>query len=516
MKPLYTSAQLRTAQSAALTRGDALMKRAGIAATRHALAMLQSAQRNPVRVLVLAGPGNNGGDAFEVATNLRDAGVQVEVLFIGNADNLPPDATRAFERWNSPTLTHLPRTLDADLIIDGLFGIGLKRKLEAALGAFIERVNASGIPILALDVPTGLQAESGEALGWNDAAGNAVRGAINATRTVTLIGDKPGLHTHDGTEVAGEVMVETLEVRLPQASGNHGLIERSDFAALLRRRAANTHKGDSGTVLVLGGAPGMMGAALLTARAALLLGAGKIIVGLVDAQGGDPLPAYDPLHPELMLHDANSVQREGAIERASVIASGPGLGQSAAAVALLEHCAALETPLVLDADALNLLALNTPLATKVARRIAPTYLTPHPLEAARLLGSTVAKVQEDRIAAACMLARLYRAVVVLKGAGSIVAWRHANGAHQETVWAMNPTGNPGMASGGMGDALTGLLSALLAQRAPSVPHHLPVLAATYLHGAAADACVADGRGPIGLTASETILAARRLWNAWID
>ncbi len=506
MKPLLTCEEIRAVEAAALARGENLMERAGLAAAKHAMTMLALAQHHPPRVVVLAGGGNNGGDALEVAVHLRERGCMVEVIFTGSPVRMPPDAAHALAKWNARTRAVLPQKIAADLIVDGLFGIGFDARraaMDRPLQAMIETVNGSGIAVLALDLPSGLAADSGSTA---DASPGA---CIRATRTVTFIADKPGLHTQHGIDMAGEVVIESLDLPLPPSTNeSRGLIERADFATLLKPRLRNSHKGSFGTVAIIGGAAGMGGAALLAGRAALHLGAGKVVLGLMD----EAHPALDPLHPELMLR-APAQALAGApntLSTPSVIACGPGMGETRAALGLLEQCVATDLPLVLDADALNLIAAQTELATAVARRQGDTWLTPHPLEAARLLGTSVARVQADRIAAVTALAKLYRANVVLKGAGSVLAWQGESGNGQ---WAINPTGNPGMASGGMGDVLTGLLAALVAQRGNAACWQV-LAAAVYLHGAAADQLVKQGCGPIGLTASETIAAARKLWNAW--
>jgi hydroxyethylthiazole kinase-like uncharacterized protein yjeF len=265
----------------------------------------------------------------------------------------------------------------------------------------------------------------------------------------------------------------------------------------LAPRAANTHKGDYGSLGIIGGAPGMAGAALLAGRAALKLGTGRVYVGfLADA------PAFDPLQPELMLRDAGEVI---ALDNLTALAVGPGLGRSQQAHDVLGDALRETLPLVLDADALNLIAAHDTLAHAVQTRSGPTLMTPHPAEAARLLHTDTTAVQNDRVAAALQLAGQYRSAVVLKGAGSICALPDGR-------WVINTTGNPGMASAGMGDVLTGMVGALLAQRVNS---EMALLAAVHLHGAAADDQVKNGTGPAGLTAGEVTDRARTMLNRWV-
>jgi hydroxyethylthiazole kinase-like uncharacterized protein yjeF len=347
-------------------------------------------------------------------------------------------------------------------------------------------------PVLAIDVPSGMCADTGRILGV----------AVCATRTLTFIAGKPGLYTLDGPDHCGELVVDAIGIDVGTPEGQ--LVEPELFSSSLRPRKRNTHKGDFGSVGIIGGAPGMAGAALLAGRAALQLGAGRVYVGMLER-----LPV-DPQQPELMLRGADQT-----LAHATVLAVGPGLGQSTEAIDVLRR--ALETPLpmVLDADALNLLAAHPVLLAKVSRggmecpawgtARPATIVTPHPAEAARLLGTTTDAVQADRIAAALELARRCNAHVVLKGCGSVVATPNGK-------WFINTTGNAGLASGGSGDVLTGMIAALLAQHWPATE---ATLAAVHLHGAAADALVVAGTGPVGLTAQELIDAARAQLNRWI-
>ena len=457
-----------------------LMERAGAAAAAVAMAMLSA----HARVLIVAGPGNNGGDAFVVARLLAAAGHEVVLTFAGAADKLPADARAALAAWHQAGGGELPELPPGryDLIVDGLFGIGLTRPLAGHYVQLVDAVNALGCPVLALDVPSGLDAESGSVMG----------AAVRATRTVTFIALKPGLLTRDGPDYCGGIDVATLDLAFADTDGVR--VERSMFRAQLVRRPRNTHKGSFGSAGVVGGAPGMAGAALLAARAALMLGAGRVYVGMQERL------AVDPTQPELMLRAAADV-----FELATALAVGPGLGQSDGAVELLRAAIAAPLPLVVDADGLNLLAAHPVLQKRLAARSAATIVTPHPAEAARLLGTTTTAVEADRIAAALELARRFHADVVVKGCGSVVA-----GA--DDAWAINTTGNAGLATAGSGDVLTGIVVALLAQGWPA---RAALLAAVHLHGAAADRLAEAGCGPIGMTAGELIAAARALFNRWV-
>ena len=256
------------------------------------------------------------------------------------------------------------------------------------------------------------------------------------------------------------------------------------------------HKGHFGDAVIVGGAPGMCGAALLAGRAALRVGTGRVFVGLLDERG----PAVDPVQPELMIRSA-----ESALADSDTIAIGPGLGRGTAARDLLAQALASDATLVLDADALNLLAMDEALATQARERLAPMVLTPHPGEAARLLGQSTDVVQDDRLKTALALARHFNSHVVLKGCGSVIA-------RPDGQWRINRTGNPGMAAAGMGDVLTGLLAGLLAQ---GLAMDDAVAMGVHLHGAAADLLLARGIGPIGMGAAELPDAVRILINQWV-
>jgi hydroxyethylthiazole kinase-like uncharacterized protein yjeF len=478
--PLLRVPRLREIEARYADADPPLMERAGAAAAAIARQMVPTG----ASVLIVAGPGNNGGDAFVVARRLLESGHSPQVLFVGDAARLPADALSALNAWRTAggqLLDELPAQTPA-LVIDGLFGIGLSRPLEGALAALIERINTLDCPILALDVPSGIDATSGRVMG----------AAIRADRTLSFIAHPPGLLTLDGPDHCGELLLDDLGLGPIPADGR--LIAVADFAAHLQARPRNSHKGSYGNAGIVGGASGMTGAALLAGRAALHLGAGRVLVGLLERL------AVDPGQPELMLPAAESV-----IAEASALAVGPGLGQSPRALQLLRLCLDKPVPLLLDADALNLVATHPVMQRKIARRTAPTVLTPHPAEAARLLGVTTTTIQSDRVDSALQLALRYNADIVLKGCGSIVAG--ADGA-----WAINASGNPGLASGGSGDVLAGMVLALLAQGWPA---RAALEAGVHLHGAAADALAEQGDGPIGLTASELPASARRLINRWI-
>jgi hydroxyethylthiazole kinase-like uncharacterized protein yjeF len=463
-QPVYLTQDIRRIEQAAGGVAPPLMERAGAAAAELAGRLCAEGTKD---VLVLAGPGNNGGDARVVARLLAERFFRVALA-------AHPAEVPAGRRWG--------------LVVDGLFGIGLARPIEGDYAGLIGLANAQSCPVLALDMPSGIASDTGEALG----------AAVRATHTITFIALKPGLLTLDGPDHCGVISVADLGIDAAARPAPGGwVVEPALFSQALRPRRRNFHKGQAGSLAILGGAAGMAGAALLAGRAALHLGAGRVYVGLLDQRA----PALDTGAPELMLRHPDEAL--GMALEALVV--GPGLGQGERAETLVAAALASDIPCVLDADALNLIAESTDLRHACARRGAETLLTPHPGEAARLLALGAAAVQADRLGAARTLAANLNAHTVLKGNGSIIAARDGH-------WFVNTTGNPGMASAGMGDVLAGILGALLAQGCPG---EAALALGVHLHGAAADDCSEAGGGPVGLTAGETIAPARRLWNAWL-
>jgi hydroxyethylthiazole kinase-like uncharacterized protein yjeF len=490
---LYSCDQIRAIEGAAQARvapGE-LMERAGRAAADFALELLDGEAAGAV--LVLAGPGNNGGDGLELAAQLARKGVDVEAL------HLPGERAPSFEAGRA-----LQRSVDAGvrfvdevpagrpwrLVVDALFGIGLARPLAGRARELALWTASLDCPVLALDVPSGLEADTGAVIGPDGAA-------VAATHTITFLGNKPGLHTGDGCDHAGEVRVDMLG-----ADGLHhelaqGVLNAPPlFADRLAPRRRNSHKGSFGDVAVLGGARGMAGAAVLAARAALHGGAGRVFAAMLD-----PGMAIDPAQPEIMFRDAAGMDFAGR-----TVVAGPGMGNADAAIHLFGKVIEARTPLVVDADALNLAAARPELHERLAAHGGQVVLTPHPLEAARLLGVTAPIVQADRLEHARELALRLNSVVVLKGAGSVIA-------RPDGFVALNTSGNPGLATGGSGDVLAGFCGALLAQGWPAWE---AALGAVWMHGAAADWLVSDGAGPVGLTAGELPKAIRAVFNALIS
>ena len=459
--PIYLTEDIRRIERAAGVAEPELMQRAAAAATDFALSIASEKKD----VLVLAGPGNNGGDARIVAELLKERFFRV-VLATSPAGIVE-------KPWG--------------LIVDGLFGIGLTREITGDYAALVDYVNRQRCPVLALDIPSGVHSDTGRLLGR----------AVRATHTITFIALKPGLLTLDGPDYCGEIRVAHLGLDVQRlATPSAWPASPELFRNLLKPRPRNFHKGMAGSLAVLGGAAGMAGAAILASRAALKMGAGRVYVGLLDEN-----LSLDLQNPELMLRHPDDALGQDL----DALVVGPGLGVGERAETLVGAALASDLPCVVDADALNLVSESEDLRHACARRSADTLLTPHPAEAARLLALPTAEVQADRLKAARALAPNLNAHVVLKGAGSILVARDGH-------WFINTSGNPGMASAGMGDVLTGILGALLAQRYSG---ESALVLGVHLHGAAADDLVKTGIGPVGLAAGELIDAARRRWNAWL-
>ncbi len=468
------------------------MQRAGAASAEMALRIIrESDSTDPV--LILAGPGNNGGDALVAALGLLRAGVPVRVLLQADPAKQPADAHQALQRAQADgiDMQHIDRWQDClgrnwSLVIDGLFGIGLTRPIEGVTAALINALNDIDCPLLSLDVPSGLDADTGNIVGQNGVA-------VRASHTLTFIGNKPGLHTANGADHAGNIEVAALDLNdsyFPSATMSLNGIPH--FSHCLRPRKRNSHKGSFGDLTIVGGAHGMAGATILAARAGAKAGAGRVFAAFLDTP-----PGYDSVQPELMCRSA----QQHAFSNGVVVA-GPGLGTADDAASVLARVLKATLPVVLDADALNLLASDATLRQLLVARSAPTVMTPHPLEAARLLSTGSMDIQADRTSAARRLAASFNSIVVLKGAGTVLA-------RQDGVTVINTTGNPGLATAGTGDVLAGISGALLAQ---GWPIWEAALGSVWLHGRAADVLAERGIGPVGLTASELIPEVRQLLN----
>ena len=485
---LYTAAQTRELDRCAIRDhhipGSTLMSRAA----RAAFGCLLQAWPQPERIQVLCGTGNNGGDGFLIADMAHKRGIPVTVLQLGDPGKIGGDALLARQQAlaNGVPIKSFEETplLGVGVIVDAMLGTGLGGEVRGEYREAIATVNSSGLPVLAVDIPSGLCADSGRVLGM----------AVRADLTVTFIGLKRGLFTNAAADHTGAVEFNDLgvprEVYAAVDCDSYRL-ELEDLLERLPARPASAHKGLYGTVLVIGGDRGMAGAAALAAEAALRCGAGLVRV----ATREEHVAALVARTPEAMPIGVRSGQDLAPLlEAADVLVVGPGLGQSPWSEQLLQAAAASGKPMVLDADGLNLLAAGRVIEQ---RRRDNWVLTPHPGEAARLLGCSNAEVQADRFAAVRSLQQTYGGVAVLKGNGSLVT--------DGSQLLLSDYGNPGMASGGMGDVLSGVIGALLAQR----PTALEAAAlGVCLHGAAADLAAEEGQR--GLLASDLIPQMRAL------
>ena len=488
--PLFDVAATRRleAQAESAVATHALMQRAGLAVARLALALAPHARN----IWVAAGPGNNGGDGFEAALHLHHWGKRVQVSYLADPGSQPADARASMQRAQSagvPIVSDAQASFTPDFALDALLGIGARRPPDLPIAEQVCRLNDLACPILAIDIPTGLNADTGALLG--------LQGVI-AEHTLSLLTLKPGLFMNQGRGHVGTVWWDTLGVDpAPDGEPSAWLAGGTDLLKFTPGRSHAHHKGSFGDVGIVGGELGMAGAAWLAGRAALAAGAGRVFV---DALGGDA-PSHDSLRPELMVRPGWARGAVSALQ-SSLAVCGCGGGDSVREVlpALLSHVPRL----VLDADALNAVASDESLRRLLSGRSGrghSTVLTPHPLEAARLLACTTAQVQAGRLAAAAQLAAACQSVVVLKGSGTVVA------APGQTD-SINATGSAALASAGTGDVLAGWLGGLWSQMdgkaGPAAAFNAARLA-VFQHGQAADH---SGGGP--LRASELIEALYRL------
>jgi hydroxyethylthiazole kinase-like uncharacterized protein yjeF len=430
--------------------------------------------QRPPRIAVVCGSGNNGGDGYVIARCLREAGMHVTVYMAARRDAIKGDAMRHLDVYENTggllisiadeasLFRHAERIRNADLVVDALFGTGLQREVQGRYRKIIEAINQCQAHRVAVDIPSGLAADTGEVLGI----------AVNATCTVTMAFLKVGLATAPGFARCGQIHV--AEIGIPDAlAEKHGirtaLIEPNDLALLLPTNDALAHKNRRGHVLAVAGAPGKRGAARLLGWAAMRTGAGLVTIAS-PWQGGE-VHAPDPVMTEELDPDADDAfERLLALVRGKqVLAMGPGMPVSDGGRALVHAALAeLEVPMVLDADALNHIGTHL---DRVVKARAPVIMTPHPGEAARLLGTSTDKVQKDRVGAARALAMRSDAIVVLKGARTLVC--------VDDFVTVNPSGHPALATAGSGDVLTGMIAALVAQGvSPPDAARLGV----YLHG----------------------------------
>ncbi len=467
---LYDVQATRDIEHAAQTRlpPHTLMQRAGLAVAQLALALAPHGQR----VWLACGPGNNGGDGLEAAMHLQRWGKTPLVTWLGQPEHAPPDARASQQRAQQAGVTFCDAPpQDCDVCIDALLGIGAQsRPPEGRMADWIAQMNAGRAAVLAVDLPSGLHANTGV----------LATGGVQAQHTLSLLTLKPGLFTANGRDAAGRVWLADLD-----ASESINDVAPSAYlsgAPQIAARRHASHKGSYGDVAVIGGAPGMTGAALLAASGALHAGAGRVFVGLLD--GGSM--SVDTQQPELMLRDVNTLDFSALV---LVCGCGGGHAVRAPLLKLLRS----QSVAVIDADALNLIANEVELQTLLSargQRLGATVLTPHPLEAARLLGLSVAQVQNDRIGAAGELAQRFDCTVVLKGSGTLIA------APGQTP-VINASGNARLATAGSGDVLAGMIGAQLAAGLSAFD---AACHAVYQHGFIAD------HWPMGQTLTATALA----------
>lgn len=432
---------------------------------------------------IFCGSGNNAGDGYVIAKLALDAGFLIKVYALSATDMLKGDALTAYQEFTQaggqPSLFNFNINLKNCLIIDALLGTGVNRQITGYYADTIKLINAALCPVIAVDIPSGLNADTGNIMGC----------AVKADWTVSFIGLKQGLYTGFAAEHCGKIIYAPLDV-------SQDLFKRVDYAAKLIRspslpkRHRCAHKGNNGHVLVIGGDAGFSGAARLAAEAALRIGSGLASV----ATRKSHVNAIGLGRPEIMCHAVGQENiLASLLNKATVIVVGPGLGQTKWASDLLQKALNSNKPLVCDADALNFLAKNHIYHKN-------WILTPHPGEAARLLNCSTEHIANDRFKAVAEIQKKYGGVVVLKGAGTLI-----NNGHKTSI---SKTGNPGMASGGMGDVLAGMVGGLIAQ---GLDLHSAAKAATYLHGKAADLS-AQKQGEIGMLASDLMPFIRKLVN----
>lgn len=485
--PIYQTKQIRELENLAATKlsldGHALMQRAGQAA----LNVLTKRWPKAQKIIVFCGAGNNGGDGYVLAKLAHEQGLQVNILQVGDQNKMRSEASAAHEACVKDNISIAPFAenshLTADVLVDALCGIGLHANLRAETRVAIEKMQQAHVPILAIDVPSGIDADTGCVLGQ----------AVKANATITFMGMKLGLLTGSGVSYCGELFVNDL--RLPadlfdQVPPVAEIIQLKDYSHYLKPRPKDWHKGLSGHVLIIGGDLGFSGAPRMAAEAALRVGAGLVTV----ATRPENAVEMNLTCPEIMCNGisvAEELQR--LIEKASVIVLGPGLGQSGWSKMVWQQAIQSRLPMVVDADGLNLLA-QAPL------RKDNWVLTPHPGEAARLIQQSTQTIQQDRLAALQRIQDQYTGVCVLKGAGSLVLG-------SGSLPGLCDKGNPGMATAGMGDVLSGVIGGLLAQQ-------IPLAAAAKLgvcmHAMAGDLAAKEGER--GLIAMDLMPYLRQLSN----
>ncbi len=487
---IYTTAQVRAGEQAAAAQLGLSLAQLMQRAAQAILQRIQQLQPAPARLLIICGPGNNGGDGWVLARLAERAGYQVRIAAATPRSELAQAAAEAWQslggRFISLSALQAEHIEDVDIVVDALLGSGLKRELEGDYLAAVKLINdpqlRTGRTIISVDVPTGLSSDTGQPLPI----------AVHAQHTIAMVALKAGLVTGQAANFVGnlshaELGIQTAFFQQPfyAQSITAGLV-----ATALPSRQPASHKGTHGHVLIIGGAPGMSGAVTLAGQAALRCGAGKVSIATHESSQ----LAIAVAQPELMVHTVTEDIQE-LLQQASVVVIGPGLGTSAWAQNLLRQALAWSGPLVVDADGLNLLSKLT------VTRKAPWFLTPHPREAARLLQTTTTEINADRFGAARKISVNFQAHALLKGAGTLVAMPSA-----EPFWVCR-RGTPALATGGTGDVLSGVVGAMVAQ---GVETKLVLPVAVWLHAVAGENAAKHGER--GTIASDLLTELRRLVN----
>jgi len=470
---LYNCDQVRTLDRLAIDRdnisGLQLMQRAGMAVFKH---ILQHYRKHAVTVF--CGSGNNGGDGYVIATLAKEKGIAVQLIHLKQPQQLKGNAKRAYEIANKAGVTMVDfspeMVLEDCIIVDALIGIGLKGSVRGTYCDAIELINNSNLVVVAVDLPSGLNADTGDVENI----------CVKAQTTICFIGLKQGLFTNHGPDYCGKIVYQDLAEKSTIFDEIPPVAIKLQLSSLLRHlkpRQASSHKNNYGHVIVVGGDYGYAGASLLAAEAALRTGAGLVSV----ATRQEHISTIVARRPEIMAHAVDSSEAlQTLVKKASVLIIGPGLGQSLWSRKMLNCALKADIPSILDADALNLIAREQ---IQLNTMNHPYVLTPHPKEAARLLNVETSQIQKDRFSAVKKMAKKYHAQVLLKGTGSLVC------VSANSTIGVCTAGNPGMATGGMGDVLSGIIGGLLAQ---GVNHNHCLALATCLHSEAAD-MAAKGR-----------------------
>lgn len=484
--PLFTIAQIRRCETLAVLHNNVTESELMIRAGEAAFLILTQSYPNARKLLVYCGQGNNAGDGYVLARLAHQAGFDLKVYYTKSMDTLPPSA--ASEAFNAKQAgvscvpIHEATEFAADVIIDALLGIGIVGQVKEALVPIFHQINDSGLPVLSLDVPSGLNADTGTMMG----------SCIKAHTTVTFIGQKLGMHTLNALDYCGRIICQDLQLSslLAEQTPAAYLLAKDEDTSL-PRRPRHCHKNNFGHVLVIGGNKGMPGAVYLAAKAALTMGAGVVSIGM------HPCYATGSLFnlPEVMVHGVGEPEiLASLLSKASVCVIGPGLGSDDWAYRLFMAAMDSQLPMIVDASALHLLANNP-------RQNAHWVLSPHPGEAASLLHCSVGQIQEDRLKAVQSLQSTYGGTIVLKGAGTLIY------THTSDTFICE-AGNPGMATAGMGDVLSGIIAAL---RAQGIPLDKAASQGVLIHAQAADMAVEE-KGEHGLMASDLMPYLRYLIN----